>query len=31
MYRARRNEEKELLAKAKRRLTPEEQVKYWKR
>lgn len=31
MYRAQRSEEKELLAKRRARLKPEEQVKFWKR
>lgn len=31
MYRAQRNEEKELLGKKRQRLKPEEQVKHWKR
>jgi hypothetical protein len=31
MYRAKRNEGKELVGKAKKRLRPEDQVKHWKR
>jgi hypothetical protein len=31
MYRAQRREEMELRAKKRKKLTPEEQVKHWKR